>query len=240
MDLTVSSFSTTAKGLQTIFKSNGRRLKSLKLCKFFYAIEKGEPGSIDCASVISTIPVKLPNLENLSIDDILTVKLIRALPALSHLKCLNLNCVTKSINTLLKTLSDRTIEELQLHNYVVADEDNSTPPLIFSKLKSLVSSKYVNVQFLRLVTKSQMPMITNLHMGSSSKIIKDHEILSLLNSKKSLKSFQIECCEEKESRIALLYGIVKILETEPDRPFLKLNIGSLKMLDEEVNITRTA
>lgn len=229
-DLTIASASTTTQGLQTIFKRNGHSLKSLKLIDFF-------DESPDCASVIATIPFELPKLENLAIEDVLSTQLLRALTVLPNLKCLHINCCGSSVNALLKTLSNQgSIEDLELHNSVIDNEDNNASPLMFSKLKTLVGSRPTSAQFLKLINKSQMPVITSLTLFFKTINNYEHEILSVFKSKKSLKSLKIEHWGQNDSSlIALLCGIVTILEVESDRPFLKLTITRLKLCERGVS-----
>lgn len=154
---------------------------------------------------------------------------------------MRINCVGKSASALLKTPSDEgRIEELELCNYVVEHEDYHAPPLVFSKLKSL-NMHFTSLEFLKFVTKSQMTMLTSLKMLLENVSIEEQDILSVLNSKKALNSLQLQCFLLIDiHQYSLLHEIVKVLKTESDRPFLKLQINgfmdSLKIREQMVNI----
>lgn len=218
----------TEKDLELFFNLNGRSLTNLRLIHF----RKYRNYEL----IATLIADKLPELQNLAIEDILSETLTNSLSKLPHLKSLTINCIQYNAIALLETLSDRdTIENLDITDFVIGDNEK---PLIFNQLRRLScsnSSSPMLQAFLCLITKSHMPAIKFLDVNSFE--IEVQYILKLFESKKSLETLAFHCVDDA-SAIPLLCGIIEILKADPNRPYLTLHIPSLKSGTKEVSNTK--
>lgn len=226
--LAISHHSCTVQGLKTILNRSGHSIQQLSLIKY--------SKSSQFESIVTLIADKLPKLEYLAIEDDFSIKLMNSLTALPHLKSLKINCSRLCVISLLRILSDRgTIEDLEIKNFIIDDKNANGRPLIFSQLRTLrcpKSSKKSLRAFLKVMTESQMPAIHSLLMQGHKSI--EQDILTLFESKKSLKTLNIKYMHDTNS-FALLCGIIEILKDDRNRPFLNLHISSPKIGKEEVS-----
>lgn len=203
----------------------------------------------DFELIVTLVADKLPNLKNLSIEDNLTAKLQNSLSKLPHLKSLKINCLQSDATTLLRTLSDcGTIEDLEITNCVIDDENDteklSEEPLIFGQLRNFRCSQCASPMLqalLCLMTKSEMPSINFVSVQCYEK--DEHCILKFFESKISVTSMSIQFQHMQDTADTysspLLTGIIEIVKADRNRPYLTLQIPSLKIGMEEVSKKKT-
>lgn len=227
-NLTISCNSCSIPDLERIFNTN---LQSIHQLKLLNSTQRFNAEAIDYQAIATLIIDKLPNLENLAIEDYVSVQLPNLLTELPHLKSLKLRCNDKSVNSLLRKLSDGgIIENLYIYYGVFDEEDENEPPLVFNNLQSCRwwIEKDNSVQIFRALTKSQMPAIRNLYFCLPSHT---EDLLSVFESKKNLRTLTIDCYIHV-GRLAFLQKLIQILNLDGTRPYLNLNMDSLNV--EEV------
>lgn len=215
---------------------NGHSLQELNLMGF--------SGSPHFDSIVTLITEKLPNLQNLTIEDKLTEKLTNSVSKFPNLKSLKIHCEGQCVKTLLRTLSNcGVIVDLEIKYFDIAEWDDNEIPLLFSQLRSLslrLSPSKPTEYIWRLMTKSQLPEINFVLVDGYEQDV--HNILKFFESKKLLESMNVtfRCHTFFESydifaSFSFLRGIIEILEADCDRPFLTLQIPSLTIGKNEVS-----
>lgn len=219
--LSISFDSCEPENLLMILNLTGNSIQDLRLSEF--------SSSRRFESIVKLIVDKLPRLQNLAIEDDLSVELTNSVAKLPHLKSLKINCRRRNVISLLQILSERgTIQVLEIENFAV-DDTTDFKPLVFSELHTLrcpKSSRKSLKSFLKIMIKSEMPAINALYMQGYRAI--EQDILALFESKKTLKTMNINYTHGTNS-FALLCGIIEILKADRNRPCLNLYIALPKI-----------
>lgn len=219
------SLSTKSILHEDLFNHIGQSIQKLKIIDFTNA-PRYKP--------IRTIIVEnLPKLENLEVEDKLSVKLTMSLTQLPHLTSLKVNCWLCSVKALLRKLSDQgTIEVLHIYDGwydVDDDEDENMLPLVFNRLQSvtweLPFAEDSSDVFMAL-TEFQTPMITCFNFDDIE-VEAMGSLLALIESKETLTSISLDLFMlNNVERNTLALGIIDIIKRK-NRPFFTLNIIEL-------------
>lgn len=223
-----------AENLEEIFDNIGHNLQHLKL---------SETHNLQgCEAVATIITDKLPKLEKVELKFHFSADLM-SLIELPHLKALEIRDYDDStINTHLRTLSDKKIiEELTIYGFTFDEKDANEAPLDFNKLQSLCCYMPRSIsRFLKLATRSQMPAIKNFTLFDiNSDEISD--LLKFFESKNTLESISLLLDDPRNLTPYLVFEfLVQIIEilkipSKPKRPFLKLKIYSRNLREEAVS-----
>lgn len=210
--------------------NNGRCLKDLTLTIF------RQEGYQSIATIITE---NFPTLESLSLD-IYKNPIPMFLITLPHLKSLNIKCYGQNINPLLRTLSDGgSIEELTLSaGFYDAEEE---PPLIFNNLRDFSWRFYGvrnielwgTVNFLKTMTKSQIPAIQAFTVDSYEQPFPESDVLKFIQSKETLKSITI--LGMQNFGFDFLRRVIDIMKTPCRQPIFKLSLRVLPLTEEQVS-----
>lgn len=221
---------------EVISEANGHRIRTFKL----YNSEGTD-------ELLNLIRDKLPNLENLEVEDLNMSWSQPNYRLLEHksLKKLSLDAGEHGINSILRALScNGVIERLSIVDGLFDSRNIET--YTFNKLKMLQwrdQAKFGSFNdFIKIFTLANMPEIENLYFSyypvndTSAHIEQDFDaIVKLVQSKKSLKLLSIRGARVTFSLVRKLIDMLKANRSD-DRSFLRLDVYKLQTTDEEVNI----
>lgn len=222
-ELTISHQScSSAKSFEVICDLNGHCLENIKLAYFSRS---------DNFQTITTLLVdKLPKLKTLAVVDDFTDKLTAMIDQLPHLKSLKIFCSNRSVNSLMRKLSDHGNIEYLEFQYGTFNSEKNAQPLIFNKLQSFrwidQNKCFKNFSDVLITIKeSHMPEICNLYFDLDHVLQETHanELLNLLESKTTLKTLGIMYRRHKFEPSTFFRKIISILNMQ-NREILTLTL----------------
>lgn len=191
------------------------------------------------ANVRDFLMQKLPKLDCLELSFVMTENSERLI-SLPHLRTLNVDCLDKNVNTVLRTLSiTGAIEELTFSNGIFVAERQ----LNLSKLRTF---RWIHPgrmpRFWYAMKKTQMPTLQTFIVEFNSKIdLPTNDLLDFIASKKSLKLLRLVNFNYQEQVIMSQFflELIALLEEPctPKRPVLNLEIGLLRLQEPEVRFS---